>query len=57
MTERDRDLIREAKDLPSMDWDIVWGMVKQADSYQAREILKSMARNLYHSDEYYSDMQ
>jgi hypothetical protein len=53
MTEKDRQLIKEAKSIPHVDWGyIISELIPQAESQEAKSELRSRANYLYHLDEY-----
>lgn len=54
MTEKDKELIKKARQTYYIDWHKVREMEEQADTEEAREILHSITRLLYLKEEYYA---
>lgn len=53
MNDKDKQLIKEAKMLPHVDWAyIIDKLIPQAESKEAERELRSRANYLYHLDEY-----
>lgn len=57
MTEKDKELIEKANKLNFIDWSYVEKWSKEADTEEAREILHSISNRLYHTEEYFSNVQ
>lgn len=51
MTQKDLQLIEEAKKLSYIDWYAVSKMEDEAETQQAKEILHSITMRLYHLEE------
>lgn len=56
MTDKDKDLIREAESLSYSQWYIASDLAKQTDTSEARDVIAHIAAYLYHLDEYYAGM-
>lgn len=53
MSDKDKQLIKEAKSNPDVDWGyIINELIPQAESQEAESELRSRANYLYHLDEY-----
>lgn len=52
LTEKDEELIERARRTPPQLCYLVSDMVDEADTDEARKILKTIASVLYHRDEY-----
>lgn len=53
MSDKDKQLIKEAKSNPYVDWEyIINELIPQAESQEAESELRSRANYLYHLDEY-----
>lgn len=57
MTSKDIELIKMAEKLTSIDWSYAENWCKEADTEEAKSILHSIANRLYHTEEYYSNLQ
>ena len=57
MTEKDKELIEKADKLNFIDWSYAEEWSKKADTEEARKILHSIANRLYHTEEYFSNIQ
>jgi hypothetical protein len=55
MTDRDKELIRQAGLARNYDWDIPMKLAEQADTAEAKKELLDMARRLHCLDEAISD--
>lgn len=51
MTEHDLQLIRRARQLPYTEWDKAYDMAIDADTAEAVQELRNIARRLYHTEE------
>lgn len=51
MTEKDKKLIKKARQVPYMEDYLVNRMAEEADTEEAKEELRSIARELYHFGE------
>lgn len=51
ITEKDRQLIKEAESLCCTQWDEAYDLAERADTETARERIKDIARYLYHYEE------
>lgn len=56
MTEKDKQLIAQAEQLANSDWDIAFALAEQADTEEARHMLKTIGRQLYHREEFFSGL-
>lgn len=56
MTDKDKQLIQQAEELPCMDWDIAFDLAKEADTDEAKDRLLSIGRQLHHKEEYYAGL-
>ena len=56
MTPKDAQLIRQALDVPYTSWHDVRALIPQADTDEARDILRSIESSKYHTDEYFASM-
>lgn len=54
MTEKDKELIEKAKQLYFTEWYKAYDMANEADTPQAKRELESIARYLYHMEEFNS---
>lgn len=54
MSEKDKQLIKQAESISYVDWHIVDDLMVQADSEEAKSKLKSIRSHLYHTEEYYA---
>lgn len=54
LTEKDRQLIKEAESLVFVDWARAFDLVPQADSEEAKDRLRAIGRRLCHIEEYYA---
>ena len=53
MSDKDKQLIKEAKSNPYVHWEyIINELIPQAESQEAESELRSRANYLYHLDEY-----
>jgi hypothetical protein len=55
MTEKDKQLIDHARKMLAIDWMIIDRMVDYADTDEAKESLRSLARRKYHIEEFYAN--
>lgn len=51
MTEKDKNLIYQAKRLPYIYWPQIDGMIDEADTPEAREKLRNIQKRKYHYEE------
>jgi len=51
LSEHDQKLIKEARELNCIHWYTADAMSEKAESDEAKEELKSIARSLYHKEE------
>lgn len=52
LTERDRDLIRQANEVTNcIDWGILCSLEEQAESEEAKKIIDGRLKYLYHMEE------
>ena len=57
MTELDLRLIKKAFEYADgSDWDLISNLIDQAESYQARQILKDRRSYLYRKEEQFSGL-
>lgn len=56
MTDKDKELVRQAKALGYADFGIAFDLARQAETEEARQILHSIATSLYRTDEYHSGL-
>lgn len=54
MTEKDKRLIEEARNVSYTEWYLVGDMMKEADTEEAKKILHSIESSKYHTEEYYA---
>lgn len=54
MTEKDRQLIARAEQLPYTQWYIADDLAEQADTPEARQRLRDIAKYLNHREEYHA---
>jgi hypothetical protein len=55
MTKNDEELLEKAKKLTSIDWSYADMYAKQADSIEVKKQLESIAKTLYHKEEYFAN--
>lgn len=56
MTDKDKQLIRQAKDLSYTDWDKAFDLAKEADTKEAKEVLIKIGRDKHHIEEYHAGL-
>ena len=56
MTDSDRILIKLSEQLNPIDWAIADDYAKQAESKEAKDMIKSIATTLYHKEEFNSNL-
>jgi hypothetical protein len=55
MTEYDRQLIKLARLLTSIDWGLAFSYAEKAETIEAKHILEDIGKSLYHKEEYLAD--
>ena len=53
MTEKDKQLIKEANETPCWWWTEIESLIEKAESQEAKEELKQIEKYLRHKEEYY----
>lgn len=53
MTEKDKQLIKEANETPCWWWTEIGNLIEKAESQEAKEELKQIEKYLRHKEEYY----
>lgn len=56
MSENDKRLIEQARDIDYIDWYKISGLIEQAESEEAKERLHSIQSSKYHTEEYYAGL-
>lgn len=56
MSENDKRLIEQARDIDYIDWYKISGLIEQAESEEAKERLHSIHSSKYHTEEYYAGL-
>ena len=54
MSEKDKNLIKQAREMNSIYWYRISDLIEQAESREARETLHSIQSYKYHTEEYYA---
>lgn len=54
MSDHDKKLIEEAWALHYVDWYYIDDMIERAESQEAKDRLKSIRSNKYHTEEYHA---
>ncbi|MCI9284354.1 MAG: hypothetical protein HFJ91_00760 [Muribaculaceae bacterium] len=54
MTEKDKELIEQARRLHYIDWGVALDLADIADTKEAKDILTRIAIHLHHVEEFYS---
>jgi len=56
MTEKDRNLIKFAMNLPCTQWGKIDTMIAKAETEEAKSILTDVQKMLLHKEEYLNDL-
>lgn len=55
MTEKDKQLIKEANETPCWWWPEIEHLIVQAESQEAKDELEHIKRRLHHKEEFYNN--
>lgn len=56
MSEKDKELIKQAWAISCFDWYEIDGLIEQAESPEAKEELRTVRNHKYHMEEYKSGL-
>lgn len=56
MTKKDKKLIKKANECCAVQWFKVEKMMEEAETEEAKSILKSISSKLYHQEEYFEGL-